>query len=99
METQEYISIETICREHQVTDTFIFSLNEYDLIEITVINEVKCIPQRELGELERYVRMHRDLEINTEAIDVINHLVQRIKTMQQEMYLLKKRLQLYEPED
>ncbi len=99
METQEYISIETICRQHQVTDTFIMSLNEYDLIKVTVVNEVKCIPQRELGELERYLRLHHDLEVNTEAIDVINHLIQRIKSMQYEMDLLKKRLQLYEPED
>lgn len=97
METHDYISIETICKQHQVPDSFIFSLSEFDLIEITVINENKYIPQSELGELERFVRLHRDLEINSEAIDIVDHLVKRIKSMQQEMDLLRKRLELYEP--
>ncbi|MBK6265954.1 hypothetical protein JKA74_13005 [Marivirga sp. S37H4] len=99
MEKHEYIPLETICHYHSVSDSFIFSLNEIDLIEISVIDERNCIPASQLTDLEKYVRLHRDLEINFEGIDVINHLVQRIQSMQHQMDLLEKRLELYEPKD
>lgn len=96
MENESYISIETICRYHEVSEGFIIALNDSDLIQITIVDEVKCIPNSQLGALEKFVRLHHDLEINSQGIDVINHLVNKIDSLQEEIVRLRKRLALYE---
>lgn len=99
MEKKDYIAIETICQHHRVSDSFIISLGEYGLIEIDMVNKVHCIPKRQLSEVERFVRLHQDLQLNPEGIDVICHLSRRLEQMQQHIALLKKRLELYEEGD
>ena len=45
------------------------------------------------------MRMHYDLDINMEGIDVIAHLLKRIDSLQQELKMAKNRLRLFEGED
>lgn len=96
MEMQEFIPIDIFCREHGVEISFISSLQEFGLIEVTRINEAECIPLSQLVKAEKLLRLHNDLEINLEGIDVITHLLQRVKAMQDEIRELKNRLRLYE---
>ena len=79
-----------------MSDSFIFSLIDLQLIEIEEINAVKYIPESQLFALEKLVNLHNDLAINSEGIDVIQHLLQRLQRMKQEISLLKRRLELYE---
>lgn len=96
MEIQEYIPIDIFCRQHGVDITFISSLEEYGLIELVKINEADCLTCNQLVEVEKFVRLNADLEINLEGIDVITHLLNRVKEMQDEMQQLKNKLRLYE---
>ena len=96
MNIQEFIPIDIFCRQHGVEISFISSLQEFGLIEVTRINEAECIPVNQLPEAEKLVRLHDELDINMEGIDVVTHLLQRIKNMQDEIILLKNRLRLYE---
>lgn len=99
MESKDFITIETICRHHSVSDAFILSLGEFDLIEILMINEVHCVPQRQLSLLEKYVRLHHDLQINPEGITAIHHLTRKVESLQEEISFLRKRLEIYEDEE
>ena len=99
MDTQEFIPVDIFCRHHSVEVSFISSLQEFGLIEITQVNETQYIPLSQLTEAEKLVRMHNELEINTEGIDVVTHLLQRIRNMQEEIRLLRNRLGLYEEVD
>ena len=96
MEMLEFIPIDTFCRQHGIDITFISSLQEFGLIEVMKINEAECIPISQLVEAEKLVRLHGELEINLEGIDVITHLLHRVKDMQAEIQVLKNRLRLYE---
>ncbi|MDB5210572.1 MAG: MerR family transcriptional regulator [Sediminibacterium sp.] len=96
METQEYIPIDVFCQHHGVTISFISSLQHFGLIEVIRINDAECLPADQLGEAEKILRLHNELEINLEGIDAIRHLLQRVKDMQDEIRLLKNRLSLYE---
>ena len=58
-----------------------------------------CITAEELPRLERIVRLHDELDINLEGIDVINYLLQRIEEMRQEIITLKNQLSFYREED
>lgn len=96
METQEYIPIDVFCRQHGIAVSLIGSLQNFGLIEVMHIGQVDCIPVDRLGEAEKILRLHTELEINLEGVDVITHLLEKIKEMQAEILLLKNRLAFYE---
>lgn len=96
MTTATLISTTEFCTWHQVEHTFIRSLTEAGLIEITIIDEGEYIPDTQLQRLEKMVRLHNDLDINLAGIEAITHLLDRVEAMHQEMRLIKNRLRLYE---
>jgi len=93
---KEYISIAEFCESHHIQYSFINSLTEYGLVEITVIEENEFIDQDQLRNLEKMMRLHYDLEINLQGIDAINHLLGRVSQLQDEVRLLRNRLKRYE---
>ena len=96
MEMQEYIPIDIFCKQHEVAIKFVFSLQEYGLIEILRINDAEYLQVNHLAEAESVIRLYRELDINPEGIDAIVNLLHRIKEMQEEILLLKNKLSLYE---
>ena len=96
METENLISTDEFCALYNVEYSFVSSLQQSGLIEIQTLEERRFIPTSQLVELEKYVRLHGELDINLEGIEAINHLLQRIRTMQDEIASLKTRLRLYE---
>ncbi len=96
MEMQEFIPIDIFCREHGVEITVISALQDYGLIEVERIEEAEYIQLSKLADAEKLVRLYGELDINLEGIDVIIHLLQRIKKMKAEIQVLQNRLGLYE---
>ncbi len=92
MENERMVTLETVCRHYRIETSFIQSLNEYGLIEITRIDEIECIDKDYLGDIEKIMNLHYELNINMEGIDAISHLLKRVKEMQKELILLKNRL-------
>jgi hypothetical protein len=84
------------CASHNIEISFIESLQETGLIEITTIKETEYIQESQLYDLEKIVRLYYELDINLEGIDTVIHLLQRMNDMQDEITLLKNRLRLYE---
>ena len=99
METRDLILIEHFCANHEIEFSFIDSLQAFGLIEVVVHEDNKYLPQDQLKEVEKMMRMHYDLDINMEGIDVIAHLLKRIDSLQQELKMAKNRLRLFEGEE
>ena len=97
MEYTEFVPVTIFCSHHCVEVSFITALQEYNLIEIVHKEKEDYIPVNQLTEAERLVRLHNELNINTEGLDAVFHLLQKMKDMQQEMEILKNRLRFYEP--
>jgi len=93
---KELIAITTYCTLHDIDESFIASLKEEGLIEITVENNDEFIEEEQLHELEIYTRWHHEMGINTEGIDAIRHLLNRLRHVQNELNSLKNRLRIYE---
>ena len=91
-----YISIVEFCRCHHLEYSFINSLNEHGLIETVIIEDTEYLERERLRDLERMVRLHTDLEINLQGIDAINHLLERVSNLQNEVRILKNRLSRFE---
>jgi hypothetical protein len=81
---------------HHVEHTFIESLSEAGLVQLTVVNETRYVPDEQLQKLEKMVRLHNELDINIAGIEAISHLLQRMENIQEEMRLLRNKLRRYE---
>ena len=96
METTDMIVLDEFCASHQVKVSFVRSLEEHGLIETIIINETLCIQENELPKLEQIVRLHQELNINSEGIDAIINLLKRIENMQNEIIELRNKLNFHE---
>jgi hypothetical protein len=96
MDAQQWIPANEFCASHNIEISFIRSLQENGLIEITLVEDGGFIPASQLQQLEKIIRLYYELDINLEGIETITHLLQRILTMQDEITLLKNRLRRYE---
>lgn len=96
---QELFAVTTFCSVHKIEQTFITSLREEGLISITVENEAEFIEEDQLHDLELYTRWHHEMGINPAGIDAVRNLVDKLREMQNELNLLKNKLQRYETGD
>lgn len=95
---QEFIPVDTFCHYHSIDVSFINRLHEFNIIEVVHVNDSDQLRVRQLTEIERLIRLHNELDINEEGLHAVSHLLQKLKNMQHEIDILKKRLHLYEPE-
>jgi len=99
MSRQKLIPAYDFCVSHNIEISFINQLREIGLIEIKTIEETVFIPVSQLRQLERIIHFSYDLDINIEGIETINHLLNRMVDMQEEITALKNRLRLYEADN
>lgn len=97
MKTADLIATNDFCLYHNVEYHIIQSLQEAGLVEVTIIDKATFIPQSELQKLEKLVNLYQ-LDINVAGIEAINHLLERVQKMQEDMRNLKNKLRLYESE-
>lgn len=96
METHEFIPLRDFCVNHNIEITFVHSLQVSGLVEVIRERDEELIDLGQLGELERFVRLYK-MDINVEGIETIDHLLQHVKQLHEEIRILRNRLQLYEP--
>ncbi|MDR1877560.1 MAG: chaperone modulator CbpM [Flavobacteriaceae bacterium] len=94
----DLVTLEEYSIHYKVESFFVEELGELGLIRIIQKEEKKYIPFESLPELESYSRMFYELDINTAGIDAIHNLLNRIRTLQEEMTELRNRLRFYEIE-
>ena len=76
----DLIIVNEYCRICHIEPAFIFRLEEGGLIEIRIVEGEKFLKASQLHDIERYTRMYYD----------------RVKSMQQEIGRLQKKLKVYE---
>lgn len=97
MEEENMIPASEFCMYHNVELSFIYSLNESGLIDITNVEEKVFVPIDQLKHLEHLMRLHHEMDINVEGIETISYLLQRIKDLQVHIVQLNNKLSFYEP--
>ena len=91
METSNLLAVPMFCEVYNIELGFVNALHEHGLIELVTFEEIQYVQHDHLRDLERLIRLHYDLEINMEGIDVIAHLLKRVEAMQEEMLVLRNR--------
>lgn len=97
--TEYLIAVEAFCASHGIEVSFVSSLQQTGMVEVTTINESLYIDINQLQDLEKFIRLYYELDINLEGIETITHLLQKINLMQDEIIRLRNRLLLYESLD
>ena len=96
MQKENLIAINEFCAHHNIEISFLSTLKQTGLIEITTIKDAEFIDADQLNQLEKFMHLYFELDINFEGIETITYLLQRINAMQEEIITLKNRLRLYE---
>lgn len=98
METNYLIAVDEFCASHKIEVSFISSLQQTGLIEITTIEDAGFIDPNQLQQLEKFIRLYYEFDINLEGIETITYLLERINSMQDEIISLRNRIRIYETE-
>ena len=96
MLSDDLVLADDFCTYYDVNVGFVLSLHQMGLIEIVSLEEKPHISHDQLPRLEQLLRLHSDLSINPEGIDVVCNLLDKIRSMQVEISSLKNRLDMYE---
>jgi hypothetical protein len=99
MSTQNLIAIQELCKNYNLEITFFSQLSDVGLIEIETIETVAYVHQDTILNLEKILRLHRDLNVNIEALDVVLNLLSKIDELQLEVNQLNNRLRLHESDE
>ncbi len=83
------INIEEFCRYYSAEISFVHSLHESGLIHVDTDDDHYFISIEEMPRVEKFVRMHYDLDINLPGLETIDYLLRKMESLQNEL----KRLQ------
>lgn len=90
------IEVKQFCVKYNLPLSFIDSLSSYELIELVEIESSKHLQVEDIHKVEKMMRLHYDLNVNFEGLDIINHLTAQINALQEELILLKNKIEFYE---
>jgi hypothetical protein len=96
MKKENYIPLQQLCISHEVEISFFDELERMGLIHLVVIEQTSYIHYDELPDIEKMIRLHHELEINMEGIDVVINLLRKIEHLQDKLNETRNRLRLYE---
>ncbi len=95
MDSEDLILIDLFCLHHGIEVNFISALKEYGMIEIIVVEEKEYFPAEKLAAIEKIIRLHQDLEINLEGIDVIMNLLNQINDFKSQLVITQNKLEFF----
>jgi len=90
--TMETISVSHLCAHYKTESQFFERLEAFGLIHLIHEEETPAIEVESIKEVERWIHLHYDLNINMEGLDAISHLLQRMKQLQSELIQVKSQL-------
>jgi hypothetical protein len=96
MKKTKLIPINELCANYQIEISFFNELQEIGLIEIINANETPCISMETINNVEKMIRMHQDLNINIQGIDVVLNLLKKVEALNNEITSLKNKLRFYQ---
>jgi len=91
MNHEDLITLEQVCSNYEIEFSFIISLYEQGLLKVITIDNNRFIEKENLADLEKMARLHYELGVNVEGLDVIRNLLQKMNEMEYEIKTLRNR--------
>lgn len=96
MSEEHLIPVEQICVHHHVSESFVHALHDCGLVHIRRVATVEYLPTEEMRALEKLLRLHEDLQLDAETLDLVTGLLDRIEILQKKLTAAHARLRFYE---
>ena len=96
MNSNNLISTQLICSHYDIEISFVDAIHHMGLIHIEIIEENQYIHQDQISCLEKIIRLHNELNINLEGIDIVFNLLEKERELRNELNILKNKLRIYE---
>lgn len=96
MNSEKLILLDSLCNHYNIEMTFFYTLSEMNRITIKTIDKSLYVEENTLYEIEKMIRMHQELNVNTEGIDIVLNLLEKMDRIQNQLVSVKNRLRLYE---
>lgn len=97
MEKDQLIATDKFCLYYNVSEPFLESLISIGMIETVIVSEVSYLKIPHLTQIERMIRLHDELDLTPEGIEVVHILLEKIGVLNEEVLVLKNRIRFYEP--
>ena len=91
MEQGNLIPAKDLCMYHNIEYSFINQLENSGLISVTSVKQEVFIPEDEMQKVEKFIRLHYDLDINVEGLETINYLLEKMERLQREILQLRNK--------
>ena len=96
MTEETLILVSECCLSLGIDNSFVLTLEERGLIRTISRESTLYIDLAELDRLEKITRLHNELEINMQGIEVVLDLTERIENLQKAITDLENKLRMYE---
>ncbi len=96
MQTEHLISVQEFCGYHHLEVTFVQTLEERGLIQTITVGQSLYVQPEQVGQLEKFTRLHQELSIHADDLDVVSDLLERVEDLQKQVIQLQNRLAFYE---
>jgi hypothetical protein len=95
MQNKSLIPANEFCLHYQVEMNFIYALQEHGLLQTINENDNIYIEVEHVCELEKMIRLHYELNVNIEGVDVILNILKNLEASQKENIRLRNQLNFY----
>lgn len=99
MDNKNYVQLMHLCDLYHTEINFFTQLDDMGLIEIVSMENELYVHQDKLHQVDRIIRIHRELNVNIEGVDVVFNLLEKVDKLQIELEKMQSRLRLYEDEN
>ena len=96
MNTLEFIPVAHLSKQYRIEETFITELHEKGVLQLKIVEQTYCLHCDSMPVFEKIMRIHDELHINIEGIDVILNLLDKIDDLNRQLVKTQNRLRLYE---
>ncbi len=93
---ENFIRLKEICSHYKVEDSFLEQVEKAGLVEISIYEEERYLHLNHINHIEKILRLHTELSVNIEGIDVIFNLLDKMDRLQDELNEARDKLDLYE---
>lgn len=93
---QNLIPAQDFCVYHHVEITFLRTLDRRGLIDVVTVGQADYVRPEQLTRLEKLVRLHQDLAIHPDDLDIVSNLLEQIEALQHQVISLRNQLRFYE---
>lgn len=88
----EYISIKSLANFHNLDEGLLLEIVEYEIVPVKRSRSEISINSEYIEEFERALRLHLDLDVNLQGVEIICRMRNQIQEMQEEIDRLNQLL-------